>query len=186
MLDRKIDTRLTKTVIEPAKALEFSGEAGTIMSLSASWHRTVEKDEQVDMAEFMFLLVDGGKPKQVEVSYEKGKFSKNVTDLSKEMGDMSEEEAFARQVKFLTDGEVLKLLEGSPRMEKALKKARHLRVYSMDFVVFDDTYQAPVWHVVLKNWPLTNFFKREKPLSVEAVVEATRGKIISLAVYDMK
>ncbi len=100
--------------------------------------------------------------------------------------DMSEEEAFARQVKFLTDGEVLKLLEGSPRMEKALKKARHLRVYSMDFVVFDDTYQAPVWHVVLKNWPLTNFFKREKPLSVEAVVEATRGKIISLAVYDMK
>ena len=183
MLAEKIESRLGKTIIEPRKALDFSGETGVPLSLSFSWHRVIEKDEAVDMAEFMFLLVDNGKPTQLEVSYEKGNFVKNLTDLSKEMGDMTEEEVFAKKVRFLSDAEILDALETDPRVEKAMKRAKHLRVYSMDFMIYDEDFQAPVWHVNLKNWPLTNYFKREKPMTLEAVVEGTRGRIVTLAVY---
>jgi len=183
MLAEKIENSLCKTIIEPQKAFAFAGHAGVPLSLSFSWHRVIEKNEKVDMAEFMFLLVDGGKPHQVEVSYEKGNFSKNIVDLTKDMGDMTEEEVFARKVKFLTDAEVLGVLEKDARVQRALKKAKHLRVYSMDFVIYDEDYHAPVWHINLKNWPLTNYFRREKPITVEAVVEGTRGKIVKLAVY---
>jgi len=184
VLEKKLEGNLAKTIVPPAEALEFSGEGGAILSLSASWHRTVEGKEKVDMAEFAFLIANGGKPVQVEVAYEGEKFSKNVKDLTKEMGSVTDEEAFARKLNFLTDRKVLEIIESDERVKKALKKAKHLRVYSMDFVVYDEDYQAPVWHVLLKNWPLTNHFKNEKPITVEAVVEATRGKIVTLAVYS--
>lgn len=184
MLAKKFEGSLAKTIVEPAQALEFSGESGVILSLSASWHRTVEKDEKVDMSEFMFLLAKEGKPIQVEINYEEGEFKKTVADLSTEMGDVSDEENFAGKIRFLSDAEILGVVEKDGRVVKAIGKARHLRVYSMDFVVYDEDYQAPVWKVLLKNWPLTNHFKRERPLTVEAVVEATRGKIVTLAVYS--
>ena len=184
MLEKKLEGTLAKTIVAPAEALAFSGESGVILSLSASWHRTVEKEEKVDMSEFMFLLAKEGKPIQVEINYENGKFKKTVGDLSKEMGDVSDEENFAGKIKFMSDAEILGVIEKDGRVAKAMKKAKHLRVYSMDFVIYDEDYQAPVWHVLLKNWPLTNHFKREKPLTVETVVEATRGKIVTLAVYS--
>jgi hypothetical protein len=183
MLAKKIEGILAKTIVASAEALEFSGENGILLSMSASWHRTIEKNEKVDIAEFMFLLADGGKPVQVEVSYENGKFSKNVTDLTKDMGDVTDEEGFARKLKFLSDGDVLAIIEKDERVDTALKKARHLRAYSMEFVIYDEDYQAPVWHVLLKNRPLTNHFKREKPLTIDVVVEATRGKIVTLAIH---
>jgi hypothetical protein len=184
VLAKKLEGTLVKTIVTPAEALEFSGERGAILSLSASWHRTVEKDEKVDMAEFMFLMAKEGKPVQVEINYEDGKFKKVVTDLAKEMGDVSDEGNFACKLKLLSDCDILDAIGKDGRVVKAMKKAKHLRVYSMDFVVYDEDYQAPVWHVLLKNWPLTNHFKREKPLTVETVVEATRGKIVTLTVYS--
>ncbi|MBR9689742.1 MAG: hypothetical protein GOV01_02525 [Candidatus Altiarchaeota archaeon] len=186
MLTKKLEGILAKTVIEANKALEFSEEEGAILSMSASWHRVVDdkKKESVDMAEFLFLMSNEGKPKQVEVNFEKEKFTKNVTDISKEMGDMIEEEQFVKSVKISTDGDVIAAIEKDLRVQKALTKAKHLRIYSMDFVIYDEDYHAPVWHILLKNWPLTNYFRREKPLTVEAVVEGTRGKIVKLAVYS--
>ncbi len=186
MLSEKFDGVLSKTIIEAKKALDFAKGEGAIMSLSASWHRVAEGDkrkENVDMGEFTFLLVNEGKPTQIDISFEKEKFSKTVIDLSKDLGDMSDEEQFAKQVKFLTDQEILNKIEKDGRVQKALTKAKHLRVYSMNFVIYDDKYEAPIWTVVLKNWPLTNYWKREIPVTVEAIVEGTRGKIISLAVH---
>jgi hypothetical protein len=185
MLAEKLEGNLARTVVEPKKALDFAQENGAIMSLSASWHRTVEgENEAVDMGEFMFLLAKEGKPIQLQVSYEKGKFAKEATDISGEMGDVSDEEEFFKSVKFLTDQQILDKIEADGRTQKALLKAKHLRVYSMDFVMYDESYEAPVWHVILKNWPLTNYFRKEKTVTVEAVVEATRGKVITLAVYS--
>ena len=184
MLSEKFEGDLSKTIVEPRKALDFTGKSGEIMSLSASWHRVAEnKKEKVDMSEFTFLIVNEGKPSQINVSFEKEKFSKNIMDLSKDLGDMSDEEQFSRQVKFLSDSDVLSKIEKDGRVQKALTKAKRLRVYSMDFVIYDEKYQAPIWKVILKNWPLTNYWKREKPVTVEAVVEGTRGKIITLTVY---
>ena len=185
MLSEKVDGVLSKTIIEAKKALDFAKEKGAIMTLSASWHRVAEGDkrkEKVDMSEFTFLLVDEGKPTQVDVSFEKEKFTKTVINLSKDLGDMSDEEQFAKKVKFLTDQDVLNKIEKDGRVQKAITKAKHLRVYSMDFVIYDEKYEAPIWTVVLKNWPLTNYWKRELPVTVEAKVEGTRGKILSLAV----
>jgi len=154
-----------------------------VLSSSSSWHRTAKDKEAIDMAEFMFLISEGGKPKQVEVTFEKGEFARKVMDLSKEMGETSEEEEFANGIQFAKDANVLKVIEADERVQSALKKAKHLRVYSMDFVIFDEEHNGPVWHVLLKNWPLTNYFKKEKPLTIEAVVDGMKGKVKNLAVY---
>ncbi|MBR9680229.1 MAG: hypothetical protein GOU98_00195 [Candidatus Altiarchaeota archaeon] len=183
MLAKKFEGNLAKTVIEPDKAFAYAEAEGVILSSSSSWHRTIEKDEVVDMAEFMFLVSHGGKPTQVEVTYEKGEFVRKLTDLSKEMGETSEEEEFLNTLRFPSDGDILATLEKDERVQNALKKAKHLRLYSMDFVIFDDTHGGPVWHILLKNWPLTNYFKREKPMTVEAVVDGIKGKVKKLAVY---
>lgn len=185
MLEREIEGKLTRTLVPPADAVEHVGEDGELLSLSASWHRdVVDGEEVVDMAEFVFLIIQKGKPVQLQVDFENGEFTHTKEDLSGEMGDMKDEEEFIRSVRFITDGEALRIVEQDERVKKALKKAKHLRVYSMDFMAYDEDYEAPVWHLLLKNWPLTNHFKKEKPITVEAVVEGTRGKIATLAVYS--
>jgi len=181
MLAEKINSRLAKTIIEPKKALETSGVSGTVLSMIASWHRRIENGkEEVDMANFEFLIANNGRPLQVEVAYENGEMKKKVTDLSKEMGEVKEEEEFCKQIRLLSDAEILEKLEKDRRVEEAMRKAKHLRVFSMSFLLYDEEFQLPIWHILLKNWPLTSYFKREKPVTIEAYVNAMNGNVIKL------
>ena len=183
MLSEKIPKgRLAKTLVEPFRALKEAGTEGEILSMDASWHRTMDGGkESVEMASFAFLLARDGKPVQVEVEYENGWFTdKKVTDVSAEIGGVEDEEDILKKIRMVSDAEILEKLEASQRVKDAVKRAKHLRVSSLSFVLFDEEYEAPVWHAVLKNWPLTNFFKREKPMTVEATIEAVRGNVLSV------
>ena len=180
MLKEKLSGKLVKTIITPHDAMKRAGASGQVLSLDASWHRVMDGDkEKVDMASFAFLIADEGKPIQVEVEFEKGEFKTTTKDLSKEMGSVKEEADFINQVKLVDDATVMEKLEKNARMQTAMKRAKHIRLASMSFVLFDEVYEAPVWHLVLKNWPLTNYFKREKPLTVEVTMEAVRGSVLS-------
>lgn len=179
VLAKKLGGKLAKTIIAPAEALENSGVSGRVLSYSASWHRTYETDEKVDMANFEFLVASGGKPFQVQISYEKGQWSKDVKDIESELGSVAEEEEFVKSLKLLTDAEILAVLEKTPSIRNFLRRAPHLRAFSMSFVLYDDEFEAPIWRVMLKNWPLTNYFKKEVPITIEAIVEGMRGRVVS-------
>lgn len=181
MLSDQVKCKLVESWISPAEALKASGQDGALMSLDASWHRAMEgKKEVVELASFAFLIVRDGKPIQVEVEYDKGKMRGRERDLSSEMGDMSQEEELVRKVKWATDAQMIEKLGKHKRIKNTMKKAKHLRVAAMSFVVFDDEYEAPVWRFTLKNWPLTTYFRREKPVTVEVVVEGSKGKVLDL------
>ena len=181
MLAPKIDGKLTRSIIEPRKALEKAGEDGILLSMVASWHRALnEGKEYVDMADFSFLIVKNGKPLQIDVSYEEGDFTIKKQDLSKEMGDMKEEEEFFRNIKVISDAEAVKIVENDEKVKETMKKAKHLRVFSMEFVAYDEDLNTSVWKLVLKNWPLTNYFKREKPVTINVFVDAISGKILGM------
>ena len=178
MLAQKIEGRLAKTIVEPSKALAKAGVRGHILSMVASWHRTLEDGkEKVDMASFNFLMSKGGKPLQVEVFYERGEFRVNVADLERELGRVDEEEEFRGKLRVISDAEVVKTIEGDERVKEAMKKAKHLRLFSLSFLLYDEEFEMPVWRALLKNWPLTNYFRREKPLTLEVVVNAVNGRI---------
>ena len=113
------------------------------------------------------------------VIVEKGEFKTTTKDLSSEMGDVNEEGEFLDSVKLMDDASAVEKIEKNTRVQTAMKKARHLRLASLSFILFDDIYEAPVWHAVLKNWPLTNYFKREKPVTLEVSIEAVRGNTLS-------
>jgi len=171
--------KLVKTIVEPAIALEKSGVEGKILSFVASWHRSVNAGKEiVDMAQFDFLLSNNKKPVQVEVSYENGRFETRVKDLSREMGSVEEEEKLLDMIKLKTDTEIVEVLERDPRIENLMKRAKHLRLFSLSFLLFDEEFEAPVWKAVLKNWPLTNYF-REEPVTVEAVIRGD-GKLLQI------
>lgn len=181
MLNPEVKGRLAETMVTPAEALRAGGVEGTVLSMNASWHRTMENEkEKVSLASFAFLVVREGTPFQVEVEYENGSLKAHHQDMSAEMGNMAEEEQFASKVKLISDQQVLELLESNPRVETTMKKAKHLRLASLSFVIFDEAYEAPVWQVTLKNWPLTNFFRREKPITIEAMVEGIRGRVLGV------
>lgn len=180
MLSEKFSGELVKSIISPMEALEEAKVSGAVLSMDASWHRKMEgKKELIEIASFAFLLSQEGRPLQVEIEFENDKFKTEKQDLSKEMGTLTEEEKFMKQMKLLTGAKILSKIEKSARVQTAMKKARHMRLASMSFVIFDDKYEAPVWHIVLKNWPLTNYFKREKPLTVELTVDAIKGSVLS-------
>ena len=113
MLSKKVEGILSKTIIEAKKALDFTEEPGAIMTMSASWHRVAEgekRKENIDMSEFTFLLVNEGKPTQVDVSFEKGKFSKTVVNLSKDLGAVRNIGNFgAHPIKSKRTGEIIEV-----------------------------------------------------------------------------
>ncbi len=180
MLKEKLSGKLVKSIIAPHDALKAAGVSGPLLSMDASWYRAMDGDKEiVKMASFAFLLSDGGKPIQVQAEFEKGEFKTTTKDLSSEMGDVNEEGEFLDSVKLMDDASAVEKIEKNTRVQTAMKKARHLRLASLSFILFDDIYEAPVWHAVLKNWPLTNYFKREKPVTLEVSIEAVRGNTLS-------
>ncbi|MBR9681286.1 MAG: hypothetical protein GOV00_00620 [Candidatus Altiarchaeota archaeon] len=180
MLKEKLKGRLVKTIISPSEALKNSGVQGAILSMDASWYRTMDGDKElVELASFAFLVSRGGDPLQVEVEFEKGEFKTKQQDLSKELGPVKEEEGFLNQVKLVNDAAIIEKLEKNARVKTVMRKAKHLRVASMSFVLFDEVYEAPVWQVVLKNGDLTKYFKTEKPMTAEVTLEAVRGNVLS-------
>ncbi|MBR9679756.1 MAG: hypothetical protein GOU99_01750 [Candidatus Altiarchaeota archaeon] len=179
VLEKKIKGKLAKTIIAPAEAFELSGVQGTVLSFSASWHRIYDGEEKVDMANFEFLTAVAGKPHQLELSFGNNEWTKNIKDISDELGDVEAEAEFVGSIKLLKDAEILEAIEKTPSIKNHMRRTPHLRVFSMDFLMYDDKYEAPVWKVVLKNWPLTNYFRKETPVTFEVVVEGMRGKVIS-------
>lgn len=180
MLNEKFSGVLAKSIISPVEAMENAKVSGTVLSMDATWHRKVENTKElIDMASFAFLISQEGRPLQVEVEFEKNEFKTEKHDLTKKLGSLEEEAKFMEQMKLLSGAKILEKVEKSARVQTVMKKARHLRLASMSFVLFDDKYNAPVWHLVLKNWPLTSYFKREQSLTVKLTVEATKGSVLN-------
>lgn len=179
VLEKKLKGKLAKTIISPAEAFELAEVQGTVLSFSASWHRVYDGEEKVDMANFEFLTSVAGKPHQINLSFGDGKWNKEIQDLSSELGDVQAEADFVQSVKLLKDAEILEAVEKTPSIKNHMRRAPHLRVFSMDFIMYDEEFDAPIWRLMLKNWPLTNYFRKETPVTFEVIIEGMRGKVVS-------
>jgi hypothetical protein len=170
---------------EPALGEAFEkAKAGKVLVAGGQWYWINEdKKEKIKSSDFEFLTLDNeGNPWETFVSYQDGKWDTKSRDVSSELGKMDDMigELEGIEKKIIEDKQVLSLLDGMERLNKAKKRAPHLRLTKLQFSVFDVDLEKPVWKAELKNWPLVSYLKRrEEPKTVEVVVDALSGKIIS-------
>lgn len=185
MLSEKYNGRIRFLKDTPTlnAALVSSGVKGTILTASAMWFRT----DKPTTCEAEFLVCDGdANPWQISSNFDGKKWTSKKIDVSKELGQMTDEVAFAKKQKFLSEAEILDILKGQNPVKKAMRRAPHMLVISSAFTIFDEEFNVPTWRFTLKNWPLINYLKveGEESRTVDATIDAIKGRILSCKEYQ--
>lgn len=159
-------------------------KTGKVMVASGQWYWVSEdKKEKVKSSDFEFLTLDPeGNPWESMISYQEGKWDSKTSNVAEELGKMDDMIGELEEIekKIVGDDKVLSSLDSIDKVKEAKTKWPHLRLSRLQFSVFDVDLEKPVWRAELKNWPLISYLKkREDPKTVEVVMDAVSGKLIS-------
>jgi len=163
-------------------ALSKAKTEGVIITASGMWYRS----DKPTTCEAEFLICDDkNNPWQVTANFDGKKWSVEEKDMSKELGEMKDESAFAKKQKFLSENDALEIAKGQNVIKKAMRRAPHMLLVSSSFTIFDDVFKAATWRFTLKNWPLINYLKvDEESRTVDVVIDAVKGKILGCKEYQ--
>jgi hydroxymethylpyrimidine pyrophosphatase-like HAD family hydrolase len=166
--------------------LEKTGIDGTVITLSGRVVR--DEEEKIKNADFEFLIVDEGfKPWNAAVVFEDGKWKSDKTDIEKELGKMEEEKKIADATKWKEDTEIFDSINSEKRIKKFLKRSKYMRMATIDFTLFDEEKERPVWRFSISNTPHVwaiqkkegvDDEKMENQFVVDIIADALTGRMI--------